>query len=125
MWIRTENGEQNKPLEFERSGSNVILRRNFTLISETSDFPAHWEYDEWQMTAKEYDIYAAIKASSENSVAPSEGGMTATENYTAGAMILAGGDLYKAVRNIPKGAKIVPNLNAIKTNLANAISESK
>ena len=57
MWIRTENGEQNKPLEFERSGSNVILRRNFTLISETSDFPTHWEYDEWQMTLEQYEVY--------------------------------------------------------------------
>lgn len=57
MWIRSENGEPIKPLPIEASGSNVILRRNYTRVVATEEMPEHWTYDEWQMTAEQYEIY--------------------------------------------------------------------
>lgn len=103
----------------------MILRKNFTLIPDAEDKPMHWEYDEWQMTVGEYEVYLALKPSTENPVAPSEKEFTATKNYVSGSMLLIDGTLYKAVRNIPRGSKIVPNLNAVKTNISDVITETK
>ena len=125
MWSRSENGEAVKPSEIEYSGNNVILRKNFTLIPDAEDKPMHWEYDEWQMTVGEYEVYLALKPSTENPVAPSEKEFAATKNYVSGSMLLIDGTLYKAVRNIPRGSKIVPNLNAVKTNISDVITETK
>lgn len=57
MWTRSSNGEAVKPEAVERSGNNVIVRKHFNFIADTTDFPAHWEYDEWQMTAEQYEVY--------------------------------------------------------------------
>ncbi len=57
MWTKSENGEPTKPLPFEVSGNNVILRKGFTKIEESEEMPEHWTYDEWQMTAEQYEVY--------------------------------------------------------------------
>lgn len=58
MWIRTENGESVKPSTKEISRNIVIVRKGFELIPATQDKPEHWEFDEWQMTAEQYEVYA-------------------------------------------------------------------
>lgn len=62
MWVRTENGESIQPLAFEQSGDNIILRRNFRLVEATEDKPTHYEYDEWQMTNEQHEVYQAFDA---------------------------------------------------------------
>ena len=57
MWIKSENGEPTKPPAKEISGDSVILRRNFEHVDASEDVPEHWKYDEWQMTADQYDVY--------------------------------------------------------------------
>ena len=57
MWTRSENSNVTIPPKMETSGNNVILRKNFRLIEETEDRAAHYEYDEWQMTKEQYEIY--------------------------------------------------------------------
>ena len=62
MWIKSENGESIKPSAIERCGDYIIVRRRFNFIEETDEFPAHWEYEEWQMTNDQYEIYAIMQA---------------------------------------------------------------
>ena len=62
MWVRVSNGESVQPLAFEQAGNNVIIRRNFHLVDATEDMPAHYEYDEWQMTNEQYEVYLAFDA---------------------------------------------------------------
>ena len=62
MWQKSENGEAVKPAELEILPDVVIVRRNFSLIPASEDLPEHWQYDEWQMTAEQYEVYTAMKA---------------------------------------------------------------
>lgn len=55
---------------------------------------------------------------------PSETDFVATQNYVKGSVIIVGGGVYKTIRNIEKGAKIVPYLNVVQTNLSEMISEN-
>lgn len=57
MWTRSSNAEPVKPEAIERSGGHVILRKHFKFVTDTEDFTAHWEWDEWQMTADQYEVY--------------------------------------------------------------------
>ena len=57
MWIKSGNGDANKPLELEVNGDWYIIRKNFRLIDATEDMTEHWEYLEWQMTKEQYDVY--------------------------------------------------------------------
>ena len=57
MWTKTQNGESIHPPVKELSGDTVIVRRNFRLINATEEMPEHYEYEEWQMSAKQYEIY--------------------------------------------------------------------
>jgi len=57
MWAKAENSESTRPLEIEYSGSWVIIRRDFKLIEETEEFPEHYEWQEWQMTKDQYEVY--------------------------------------------------------------------
>ena len=60
MWKRSENADSVRPPEIEKSGNFVIVRRHFTLVAATQGDdgkPEHWEYDEWQMTFDEYEMY--------------------------------------------------------------------
>ena len=58
MWIRTKNGESVKPPVKEEARGIVIVRKGYDLIPETQDEAEHWEYDEWQMTAEQYEVFA-------------------------------------------------------------------
>ena len=35
----------------------MILRRNFKRIQAADEIPEHWEYEEWQMTAEQYEVH--------------------------------------------------------------------
>lgn len=62
MWIKSENGESLKPSVVEHCGNCTIVRRRFNFIEATDEFPAHWEYEEWQMTNDQYEVYAIMQA---------------------------------------------------------------
>lgn len=57
MWTKSENSNATMPLKIEYSGNNVILRKNFRLIAEAEERPEHYEYEEWQMPAEQYEVY--------------------------------------------------------------------
>ena len=57
MWTKSENSNATMPLKIEYSGNNVILRKNFRLIAETEERAEHYEYEEWQMSAEQYEVY--------------------------------------------------------------------
>ena len=57
MWIRTENDSTVKPDKIRTDGRHVIIRKNFVLVDATDEKPAHWEFEEWQMTADQYEVY--------------------------------------------------------------------
>lgn len=57
MWNKSENSETHMPPSIERSGNYVILRRNFIFVEESDSHPAHYEYEEWQMSVEQYEIY--------------------------------------------------------------------
>ena len=61
MWTKTENSNSIVPMAIETSGDNVILRRQFRLVGATEDKPEHYEYEEWQMTQEQYQIYQALE----------------------------------------------------------------
>lgn len=60
MWTRIENSDLTKPPVYEESGSNVIVRRAYNQVDATEDKPAHWEYDEWQMTKEQYAVFEPL-----------------------------------------------------------------
>lgn len=63
MWIKSQNSEELRPDDFYQNDKGVIIRRNFIFIEQQGEEqPAHWEYEEWQMTKKQYDIYLAQQA---------------------------------------------------------------
>ena len=62
MWQKSSNGEAVKPPEVSIDASGVILTRNHHHISATEEAPEHWEYEEWQMTAEQYEVYLAMQA---------------------------------------------------------------
>lgn len=35
----------------------MIVRKNFRRVGQTDEEPEHWEYDEWQMTPAQYEVY--------------------------------------------------------------------
>ena len=61
MWTRSENGESVQPMGVEISNNGVIVRRNFRVVPEGEDMPAHYEYDEWQMTKEQYEVYQSLE----------------------------------------------------------------
>lgn len=61
MWTKTENSNSIIPMAIEASGDNVILRRQFRLVGATEDKPKHYEYEEWQMSREQYQIYQVLE----------------------------------------------------------------
>lgn len=57
MWIKTENSDARKPDPVIYSGNRVILNRNFRNIPASEDIPEHWEYDTWDMSREQYEVY--------------------------------------------------------------------
>ena len=35
----------------------MILRKNIKLIEATEELPEHYEWDEWQMSKEQYEVY--------------------------------------------------------------------
>ena len=61
MWTKSENAENVRPSAIEQDGNSVILRKNFRLVEATEEKPAHYEYEEWQMTKEQYDVYKVMQ----------------------------------------------------------------
>ena len=57
MWTKSENADLIKPLSTEIGRNRVIVRRNFQEIPAAEDMPAHYEWEEWQMTAEQFEVY--------------------------------------------------------------------
>lgn len=66
MWTRASNGESQKPPEVSIDTSGVIVTRNYKHIEATEEMPEHWEYDEWQMTHEQYEVYQQMKAENDD-----------------------------------------------------------
>ena len=61
MWIKTENSEPTKPKTIEVFKNRVILNRNFHLIEASEEKPEHWEYETWEMSMDQYEVYQYMK----------------------------------------------------------------
>lgn len=57
MWVKTENSEAIIPPSLEKSGDKYIVRRGFHLVAATEEKPEHYEYEEFQMTKEQYEVY--------------------------------------------------------------------
>ena len=62
MWTKTQNGENVKPPAVSVDQSGVIIRKNYHAVEATEDMPSHWEYEEWQMTSEQYELYQTMAA---------------------------------------------------------------
>ena len=62
MWIKSENSDAMRPEPVILSGERIILNRNFRRISETEEKPEHWEYETWDMSAEQYEVYQYMEA---------------------------------------------------------------
>lgn len=70
MWIKSENDCLVQPPSIERSRNIMIVRRKFKVIDATEDRPTHYEWEEWQMTEEQYQVYLALeKEANEQSAA--------------------------------------------------------
>lgn len=63
MWVKSENGEDKSPELLSYSGDWVIVRKNPKRIEGDEEKPTHYEYDEWQMTKQQYEVYQTMEAS--------------------------------------------------------------
>ena len=61
MWIKSENGNSEKPPKTENDGCRVIIRRHYELVPATDEKPEHYEYEEWQMTNSQYEVYQTFE----------------------------------------------------------------
>lgn len=57
MWYKSENSESIRPQVVSIDPSGVVLTRNAHLVSATEDKPAHYEYEETQMSLEAYRVY--------------------------------------------------------------------
>jgi hypothetical protein len=57
MWTKSQNDNAVQPNALEYVGNHVIIRRDFHLVEATDEIPAHYEYEEWQMTTQQYEVY--------------------------------------------------------------------
>lgn len=62
MWQKSRNGEDVRPLEMERAGNSVIVRQNIHRVPADGEDTAYYEYDEWQMTAEQFEVYESLRA---------------------------------------------------------------
>lgn len=62
MWQKSRNGEDVRPLEMERAGGCVIVRQNIHRVPADGEETPYYEYDEWQMTAEQFEVYESLRA---------------------------------------------------------------
>lgn len=91
--------------------------------------PSSHTHDDRYYTDEETDALLAIKADAEDTATREmltdsiEPAMVATQNYTAGALIIANGKLYRATAAIANGAAITVGSNAESIDLETLIAE--
>ena len=69
MWIKSENGNGVKPPALVETPNGVIVRKNFRKIQAEGEMPEHWGYDEWQMTAEQYEVFQTLTADLDDTAA--------------------------------------------------------
>jgi len=57
MWTKSQNGEDHEPQKVEEMGNAVMIRRNIKRVPESEEMSAHYEYEEWQMSKEQYEVY--------------------------------------------------------------------
>lgn len=62
MWQKSRNGEDVRPLETERAGNCVIVRQNIHRVQADGEETPYYEYDEWQITAEQFEVYESLRA---------------------------------------------------------------
>lgn len=62
MWNKSSNASAVKPPEVSIDTSGVIVRRNYHHVQASGEDPEHWEWEEWQMSPEQYEVYLAMQA---------------------------------------------------------------
>lgn len=64
IWYKSANGSDERPSEIDNTSSptTVYIRKDFVLIPEQDESPAHWEYLETKLSPSEYELYLDNKA---------------------------------------------------------------
>ena len=66
MFQKSENSDALRPPELEPMLNGMIVRRNYTFVEAMEDeenpVPAHWIYEEWQMSKDQYETWAVQQA---------------------------------------------------------------
>lgn len=62
MWYRTSNGNSTKPVTIDTTSSKVYvyIRKNFELIPDREEDPAHWTWDERKVSKNDWQIIEQI-----------------------------------------------------------------
>lgn len=62
MWTKASSGESVRPPEVSIDASGVVVTRNAHLVEATDDIPEHYEYEEWQMSHEQYEVFETQQA---------------------------------------------------------------
>ena len=57
MWIKSENSDAVKPEDIIVTENRVIMNRNFRKVEATEERGEHWEYETWDMSKEQYEVY--------------------------------------------------------------------
>lgn len=59
MWYKNQNGSNEKPVAVDKvtSRAYVYVRKEFVLIEEQEEIPAHWEWMETKIPVADWEIY--------------------------------------------------------------------
>ena len=62
MWYEAENGENIRPADVDETSSRayVYVRKNFELIPETEEFPAHYRWEETKIPKEMWEISKSV-----------------------------------------------------------------
>lgn len=61
-WYKNQNGEITKPSELDQTSSKkyIYIRKDFVLIEESEDTPAHWQWMEKKIPREEWEMYSKL-----------------------------------------------------------------
>ena len=64
MWYEVENGTAVKPADVDTTSSKVYVyvRRNFELVPETVDIPAHYRWEEMKIPKEMWSVSQSVMA---------------------------------------------------------------
>jgi hypothetical protein len=64
VWYEVENGSLDKPADVDTTSSKVCVyvRRNFELVPETEDMPAHYKWEEMKIPKEMWGVSQSVMA---------------------------------------------------------------